>query len=287
MIGSLLFISFLTAQASPSPVGMILQTEGEVFVQKGSVRNPAKMADLLYPGDQVVTTTGQATFLFCPSSERMTVKNAARIELTAQTATSRAGAAPAKAAARCTLPKVALGAEELERIGGMRPRGDPPVAVFLGGPVTTARPTFEWASVPGAASYQINVTTSAGAPVWQQRATAASLTYPADMTPLKDGAYQWEVRAGADGKILAQQTANFEVKPNAGLSKTPSDPLDKLIHATELENAGYYAEAAAFYRENQRTHPEDARIARHLVWLYWNAGLIRAAIELMEKANIR
>ena len=250
---------------------------------------PVKLADLLYPGDQVVTTTGQATFLFCPSAERASIKNGTRIELTAAAMTPRAGAPPVKAPARCALPKVALGAENLERIGGMRPRGYPPIAIFVGGPVTNPRPAFEWAPVAGAASYQITLTNEAGATVWQYKAATPPVPYPASMPALIDGAnYQWEVRAEADGKILGQQGAMFQVKANPQLARASGDDFGgKLTEALELEDAGYYAEAAARYRVLRQVHPDDDRISRRLIWLYWNSGLIAAAQELLDKSNIK
>ena len=276
-------------QANPAPIGMILQSEGEVFVQRGTARNPAKLADLLYPGDQVVTTTGQATFVLCPSSERASIKNGSRVELTASAITSRAGTPPVKAAARCALPKVALGAENLERIGGMRPRGYPPISVFTGGPVTNPHPTFEWAPANGAASYQITLTDESGVTVWQFKAANSPAEYPASLPALKEGMnYQWDLRADADGKIVGQQAAMFEVKPNAELARPSVDDVaSKLGEAAELENAGYYAEAASRYRAVQKVNPNDERITRRLIWLYWNSGLIAAASELIDKSNIR
>ena len=178
-MGIITILIALALQGNPAPVGMILQSEGEVFVQRGTARTPVKLADLLYPGDQVVTTTGQATFLFCPSAERASIKNGTRVELTAAAITPRAGTPPVKAPAKCALPKVALGAENLERIGGMRPRGYPPITIFYGGLVANARPTFEWVPVAGAASYRIVLTDEGGDVLWDYRAPSSPAVYPA------------------------------------------------------------------------------------------------------------
>ena len=289
-MNTLIAIVLLTFQANVPPIGMILQSEGEVFVQRGTARTPAKLADLLYPGDQVVTATGQATFLFCPSAERASIKNGARVELGADAIVTRGGAAPTKVAARCTLPKVALGAENLERIGGLRARGDPPIIVFLGGAITTSRPTFEWVPAARAASYQLTVRDAGGATVWQQRlaAPASSLAYPQANSDLKAGAYQWELRAEADRTLVGEGVAAFEVKPSAELSRPPSDDAaSRLIRVVELENAGYYAEAAAGYRAMFTAYPSDERIARRLVLLYWNAGLFAGMKDVMDTNEIK
>ena len=59
----------------------------------------------------------------------------------------------------------------------------------------------------------------------------------------------------------------------------PTDFAGRLMRATELENAGYYSEAAAFYRELREESPDDVRLTSRLAWLYWNSGLIIAAGE--------
>ena len=274
-------------QAGSSPIGMILQTQGDVVVQRGNSKAPAKLADLLYPGDQVVSTTGQATFVFCPTSERASITGGARVELSGNAMVTRAGAAPSKAPTRCSLPKVALGAENLERVGGLRPRGDPPISLFVGGPVSTTQPVFQWGAIAGATSYQVTVSDPATkATILQQRVTTTSLAYPQTMVPLKSGSYQWEVRAEGGGKTLGTQSAMFEVKPNAELAKSAAvDPSSILANAVEFENAGYYAEAAAAYRTLQQSHSDDTRFARRLASLYWSAGLIAATNEMIEKTR--
>src|SRR5439155_17834309 len=81
-----------------------------------------------------------------------------------------------------------------------------------------------------------------------------------------------------------QQTANLEIKPNHELSKpVSSDPSEKLIRAAELENAKYYAEPAALYRQLRDADPRDSRLGYHLVWLYGSAGLVTAAGDELAK----
>jgi hypothetical protein len=99
---------------------------------------------------------------------------------------------------------------------------------------------------------------------------------------LADGTYDWEVVALNEGTTLARQAVSFAVKrdeiPAAG-----TDPGERLARVVALENAGYFAEAAAHYRELRAAAPEDARLTRHLAWLYWQAGLISAANAEIER----
>ena len=278
----------LVLQTTSAPIGMIMPSQGNVVIQRGGSKTPAKLADLLYPGDQVTSTGGQATFLYCVTAERVSIGNGTTVELTAAAVVPRAGPAPTKTPARCTLPKVALGSENLERIGGIRARGNPPIAIFVGGPVASARPRFEWAAVTGAATYHVRLTDAENIQVWQLQTSAVSLPYPDTAPDLKPGRYQWEVRAEGGGKTLAQQAAGFEVKPNGELARLAgADGASRLSNALELEEAGYFAEAAADYRELLRMYPDDPRIPRRLATLYWNAGLIAAANELIEKNKLK
>jgi hypothetical protein len=190
-----------------------------------------------------------------------------------------------RAAAKCALPQVALGKESLERVGGMRARGNPPIPLYLGGPVTSAHPTFAWAPFPGTQEYRLSVTDVNGDLVWESRGQAASVAYPQARPPLRDGEFTWDVSAMANGKIIAQQNATFQVKPNAELSAPPAanDPASLLLRATELENAGYFSEAAGYFRALRDTNAGDERLAQRLAVLYWNAGLIAAVNEEMDR----
>ncbi len=284
IISALIFVSLLSPQNNLPAIGVIVEATGDVVVVRGAKREPARLADSLYPGDQIVTTTGQASFFFCPSSEKASIKNGARVELNANAIVTRGGAAPTKVPARCSLPKVALGAENMEHVGGMRARGNPPITIFLGGPISTPFPTFEWVAVSGTMSYRLILNDDNGNALWEQTTSASSLVYPQSMPALKPGSYQWEVRAERDGKIIADQSATFDVKPNADLAKPAApDAASRLAHAFQLEDAGYYAEAAADYRAVQKAYPNDTRFKQRLTWLYWNSGLIAAANDLLDK----
>ena len=84
--------------------------------------------------------------------------------------------------------------------------------------------------------------------------------------------------AGVD--IQAQQSANFTVMVDESLVEAAGGG-DSLIRAAALENAGFYAEAAALYR--QFREDDSDRISQRLAWLYWNAGLIAASNAELER----
>jgi len=141
--------------------------------------------------------------------------------------------------------------------------------------VSMTHPFFEWAPVAGNPTYQLTLKNEDGDTIWQTRTTQTNASYPENMKPLAPGLYNWEVRATADGKIVGEQAVNLEVKPGKSGTRT-SDAALVLLEATRLENEGYYAEAAAYFRTLWKADPKDERLSRHLAWLYFNAGLISA-----------
>ena len=285
MITATLLLSLsILVQTNAASAGMILGLSGKVTLRRGTAQSDVRLAELVQTGDRIRVESGNLTLLFCPTSERLVLSAGTEIELQSNAARIISGAPPTRAAARCALPQVALGQESLERVGGVRGRGNPPIAVFTGGPLSTSRPVFEWAAVGGSPTYQVTVKNSDDDSVWQQQTSATKLAYPATMPALSAGLYSWEVRAQADGKLVGEQVANFEVKPAAELSAGNAvDTAAMLIEATAFENAGYYSEAAAYFRELQKLNPADDRISRRLAWLYWNAGLLAATNEQLQK----
>lgn len=283
-IATLLLGLSILAQTNSASAGMILGLSGKATLQRGTSQSNPRLAELLQTGDRIRVESGNLTLLFCPTSERIVLSAGTTLELQSNAVRVVGGAQPARERTQCALPQVALGKESLERIGGVRGRGNPPIALFTGGPLAAARPVFEWAPVGGSPTYHMTVKNSDDDVVWQQQTSATKLAYPAGIAALPPGLYSWEVRAQADGKVVGEQIANFEVKPAPQLSGgNATDAAGMLIQATALENAGYYSEAAAYFRELQKMDPADDRISRRLAWLYWNAGLIAATNEQLQK----
>ena len=311
-LGLFILIAFqalpvMASQGESAQVGMILHSQGQVFIQRNGERNAARLADLLQEGDQIITEPGEVTFLFCPARQRTTIKGEASIELGSAAIEVLTGSPPASGQVEgCVLPAVALGAESLERVGALHTRGlyntpegeYPALALYLGGPITHARPVFKWERVENAASYQLTLKGEAGEVVWEHSGPSPQVAYPTSAPVLEEGRiYVWEIRArkepdileslgslfrrisgrGPDVMTIAGQSASFNIQSNPELSKTAGDPQAALIRAIELESEGYFSEAADYFRELKRSHPQDMRLGRHLAWLYEHAGLSGAA----------
>jgi hypothetical protein len=278
----------LVSAESGEPVGMVLLTTGDGYIDRGGQKEAAQLAALLYAGDRLVTTTGKLTFLFCPTTEQLEVQEGSRVLLDSLTWRQEEGPLPiAKAAGRCALPRVALGQESLERVGGLRPRGYPPVAIYLGGPISSPHPRFEWAAVDDAEKYQLWIRNDRGRVVWEAQTAETSLQYSESEPMLEEGRYTWEVQARKGTEVLAQQSAWFEIKPNPELwHRELEGPAEMLIHAASLEEEGYFAEAADLFRRlRDEQDAEDPRLTSRIAWLYWNAGLMRASVEEQERLD--
>ena len=259
---------------SGAPLGMVLNARGTVEIERDGVREGVRLADLLYPGDQVITGAGEVSFVFCPTESRVGLGADAILELTDEGLNSLEGAEPTSSPVPCVLPQVSLGAESMERVGALRGRGYPAIELYLGGQITQVRPLFNWMALDDVASYHVSLTTEDGSFVWESDTGETSAEYPALMAALEEGQiYRWEVTARSGDEIVGQQAANFTVMSDASVAQAQFD--DALVRAVALENAGFYSEAAAVYRPFRES--EGDRIGRRLAWLYWNSGLIAAA----------
>ena len=282
--------SIATAQTAAKPLGMILDVQGTVNIQRGRDNGRAQPADLVFAGDQIsAAANSKVTFNFCPSGQRFALSADSVVSLTAATVQQSKGAPASKAAAaRCTLPQVALGKREIEHIGAMNARGRPAIPLYVGGIVSTGRPRFMWGT-PGATVHAYKLTVrNAGKDVWTWTGLANDVQMPQGAAELAPGNYEWELVGTADGNPnpTAQQTARFEVKPNADLASAIRTPgISPLETAVLFENAGYYAEAAAIYRTLLSQNPNDPRYSRSLLWLYFETGLFAASNAELDKVK--
>ena len=274
-------------QSEGAPVGMVLAVDGGVEVERNGERTPVQLGDLLFGGDRLTTGSGLATLIYCPSEQTIilaggTVATLGRDAITFVEGNPRA----VTEAGGCFLPQVALGAESLERVGGMRVRGYPPIPLYLGGRVSEVRPVFSWAASEGAETYDLTLSDITGQILWEFETTALSAAYPSTLTELAEGSYLWELRGQAGTRTTGFQNALFQVEPSATLSsKAATDDAARLLRAMELESSGYYAESAGELRGLLSGEAPDKRILGRLAWLYWTAGLIAAADETMKRLD--
>lgn len=277
----IMIITGLPAAAASGPVGLALQASGEPQLRRGGQDKPLRIGESLLPGDVLTAKGGDVVFLFCPTTETLTLRSGGIVQLMSDSVDVVQGPELGRGQVRkCALPQVALGSESLERVGALRARGLPPIAVYLGGLVSTPRPIFEWEPLEGNPEYAVVLKNSMGAVVWEGTSDKARLAYPESEPELESGSYLWQVTAKEDGEEVGQQSARFQIKPDPELPDTATEAEDdagRMLLAAALENAGYYAEAARQYRLLRESHPEDERFTSRLAWLYWNAGLITAA----------
>src|SRR5882672_4063364 len=166
-IAALLLGLPIFVQTSSGSAGMILALTGKATLERGTSQTNPRLAELLQTGDRIRVENGNLTLLFCPTSERIVLSTGTTIELQAKGVRVVGGAQPARESTKCALPQVALGKESLERIGAVRGRGNPPIALFTGGPLTAVRPVFEWAPVAGSPSYELTVKNSDDDILWK------------------------------------------------------------------------------------------------------------------------
>ncbi len=277
-----------TAFSAPSanqknqPVGMVLRSKGEVVLERSGQKRPVQLADLLYAEDTVSAVSGEASILFCPAATTYRLGDGSSIKLAKDLAVATGDTVQSSPSSRrCALPEVALGAESLERAGAIRIRssGLPPITLYLGGPVSSPRPKFSWKSSGQADQYRVTVRDERGEEVWQSLTKESEAEYPQDLAPLRGGLYEWQVEGLAGERTVATQSTRFVVDPNPELAALDDSGPEALLNAVALENSGYYSEAAAIFRTLRQTDPADERIARHLAWLYSQAGLSMAASE--------
>ena len=274
-------------QSEGPPVGMMLAVEGGVEVERNDERTPVQLGDLMFSGDRLITGSGQATLIYCPSQQTITLAGGTVAALGADAVTFPEGdPTSVKQAGGCFLPQVALGAESLERVGGMRVRGYPPIPLYLGGRVSEVRPYFSWAAVDFTDTYHLTLSDITGQILWEHETTEWSAAYPPTLPELAEGSYLWELRGQTGSRTTGFQNALFQVEPSATLSSEAStDDATRLLRAMELESSGYYAESAAELRALLSGDASDKRILGRLAWLYWNAGLIAAADETMKRRD--
>ncbi len=289
-LAMLAFLQLVWVLAEGQPVGMIVQSTGRVVLQRSGTRQDARLADLLYANDQLSAVEGEASFLFCPVETHVSVAQGTSLKLSERGFEVAQGQPPAtRTIRRCTLPQIALGSESLERAGSIRIRkaGLPEITLFLGGPVATETPRFRWNALAQTEEYEVSLLDEDGTEIWRKSTSASHLAYPDDQPPLTSGTYLWTVEATREGRAVAEATTRFEVRQweTALIPAGPLETEEALRTAVELETAGYFAEAAHFYSQLRTRHPEDERLTRHLVWLYQQAGLERAA--QVERAKLQ
>ena len=281
----------LAVAATPKqsePQGMILGIEGDVMLERAGSQSPAELAELLFEGDRLVSRSGRATIIYCPDKKTLRIQPDSTSILDSSGFRTLVGEGPdSKDSNNCVLPQIALGTESLEHVGALTLRSSsPPIPLYLGGRVSQSRPTFSWAPVENAKSYRLKISNLQGNTLWEHRTEDLSIAYPDSKKALAKGDYAWELSAFDDNATTAYQLAVFRIEPASMTTSHPAgSDAERLLRAVELENAGYYSEAAREFSILLSGNTDDTRLMRRIAWLYWNAGLSAAAEEIMLQLN--
>ena len=283
-----LAVLFTTAVLIPhgyaAPIGMILRVSGEVELIRGPETQAALPGEVLEEGDRVRVGTGEVLISFCPENARFRVGPGTQVELGAGKLSALEGGELSRVGTNtCSFPKVRLGDESLERVGALRPRGKPPIPVYLGGVVSTGHPRFSWNPVESSDRYSVRLLNEMGARIWEQETGKTSLDYPADRPALESGWYSWELNAFQGREVIAQQSTGFEVRAGEGRPLAWDVDRDLLLPtAFSYEADGYYCEAATCLRRYVEAEGNDERLRKRMAWLYFKAGLLTAFNNEME-----
>jgi hypothetical protein len=284
MIVLLLAASLL---ADDAPVGLVSLVKGSVQLQHAGQKTsvPAKMADLVAPGDHLITGTGgEAAFLFCPESRAARLPPEGEVVFTASALEVAKGKlADDHKIAGCRLPaSLNLSAASQQQAGLVKSRG---VEWGLRAPiegvsVADARPRFTWEPEKQAVSYEVRVLDRNEQVLYKGKVTKPAFSYPAGAPALEAGAkYWWRVTAvGTEGPMdmkgsffttmPAVQAAQFhtseeDLKKQAAAN--PKDTAPRILLAFLYEENGMYDAAAQAYDKLSSELPNNDWIKSRLI----------------------
>ena len=131
--------------------------------------------------------------------------------------------------------------------------------------VVTARPTFKWGSVDGAAGYRLVVKGQDGAALWDATVAGNEFTAGAERALAPGESYTWRIEVvGADGRTISDAAARFSVaaaeviKRLDELKPAADAPFGRrVLYAAQLREAGAMAEARELWQALARERPND------------------------------
>jgi hypothetical protein len=276
----------LVTDPPPKPAAMVLDLKGRVELKpvRGEVR-PAKVCDLLYPGERlVIPVDGAATvaILVVGAQERLAGGSEATV--------GPRGCTPASAVAerREQRPTVARTMKSVRAVSGdgrkavapLRSGNDEPPAItpIQGATVSADRPGLAWPSAKGAKGYRVKLISGAGRELWRAESTAPKLTYPAYKEPLSLGyVYRWEVtdldsHPVATGRFMVATESERKQMEELKSLAAGDDRADLLAAALSYRRLGCCAEATAAFERLVRLAPDEAVYREELAELYRQAG---------------
>lgn len=294
-------LAFATAAHAQAPVGLLSLVSGDAQIVRSGQQAaaPARTADLLAPGDRIVTgTKGEVTFLFCPQSKTAKVGPNSEIEFAAGAYTVKKGAVSAeKQVPSCRLPStLTLSSASKVQSGMLRLRGDLVMRSPVNTSIATLRPRFWWEPMRRARSYELRVRDREEHILWRTDLSGTEAEYPAEATPLAWGQkFYWRLTARDDaGEQLESAEKPFQVLAadqaqevhlaedslRAMVEQNPSDNWPRFLLAFLYEERGMFDEAAKVYYElDQRgTQPwVEGRLTELMNKLGWDEKTLKNA----------
>jgi hypothetical protein len=297
----IVFVSVLAALpamglADDAPVGLISLVKGPVQIQRAGQKTPvsAKMADLVGPGDRLITGAGgEAVFLYCPDARSARLSPAGEVTFsTSALQVNKGKLADDHKIAGCRLPTtLALSSASQQQVGLVKTRGaeirlrTPVEGVFISEP----RPKFSWEPVRDAMRYDVRLQNREEQVLYKTTVTGTDFQYPADGPALEPGQkYWWRVSAiGKDGQmdgagnffqtLPAEQAREFKAA-EADLKKqaaaNPQDTGPRILLAFLYEENGMYDAAARSYNALSNQMSDNtwikARLYTMLEKLHWD-----------------
>ena len=289
--------TFAAMFADDTPVGLVSMVKGPVQIQRAGQKTAvaAKMADLVGPGDRLITGAGgEAVFIYCPDARSARLTAAGEVTFTASALQVTKGKlADDHKIAGCRLPTtLALSSASQQAVGLVKTRGSlemhlrtPVEGVYISEP----RPKFAWEPVADAVRYDVRLQNREEQVLYKTTVTATAFQYPADGPVLEPGQkYWWRVSAvGKDGQmdvagtffqtLPAAQAKEFQTT-EADLKKqiaaNPNDSGPRILLAFLYEENGMYDAAARSYDALSKQMSDNnwikARLYTMLEKLHWD-----------------
>lgn len=273
-----------------TPVGLVSMVKGPVQIQRAGQKTPvaAKMADLVGPGDRLITGVGgEATFLYCPESRSARLPASGEVIFTNTALEVKKGKlADERKIAGCRLPStLALSASSQQQVGLMKTRG---VELSLRSPsqgtvIADPLPLFRWTLVKDAVKYEVVVRDREERVLYKTTVAGNEAVYPGSAPVLQPGQkYWWRVTAiGAEDKLgdagdyfrtmPEAQAKEFKVAAADLKKQIAGAPLDSgpriLLGFLYEENGMYDAAACTYDALGKQVGENDWILARKITML--------------------
>src|SRR5437773_803901 len=216
----LMLLMSCAAAEGTGPAGLLSRVSGNVEIVRAGekTRHPARTADLILPGDRVLTgRQSEATFLFCPESREAKILEQGEVQFDVDTLRVRKGKlSEERKLPSCAFPiGLSLSPASQLQSGGIRLRGSDLILLSPSRTNTaTIEPHFRWEPVDGAQAYDLKLMDPEERILWSQNTSSTGAQYPSSAPALSWGQkYRWRVSARDGDDTLAEVGSYFEVLP--------------------------------------------------------------------------